>query len=932
MSNANSSDAFIPTDEQQAAIDHFQGNVQILACAGSGKTAVVAQRIAQLLEAHEEILPKNIVAFTFTVKAAEEMEVRIKKYLTKEINISEMFIGTIHSFCYELLKKADEEFEDTYQILDENQQYLVLFKNYEALNLADLKISKSKSITIERVIKNINVIKDEMIPDSDLEAKNQKIYQIYKKYNAILEENNYLDFGDLISKSVELLQTDKNFLEAVQNQYLFLFVDEYQDINNTQDKLIKLLNAHNNLCVVGDDDQCIYQFRGSNLKYILEFQQSYEGVSQYPLYRNFRSNKPIVKVANRCIGKIDKSNRIPKQMYTEKDDRGEVQAKIFDDINDEIDFIISKINDLVKTEKIRYSQIALLFRSVKSSAEPFIRAFKRRNLPFIVIGAAGLFKYNPEVRLIHTILEFCITKPDKSGKKLLNQLIMEGDELFYEKYLPDFIETITDIQKDPSLITLGDISFGKLGEKFKQPTYKMLNKLIDLRTQVLNEEHSGLLRLFYDIVGALMFFELDDSSDEDVESIMYNLASFSQLIADYESIIGGRSVKFLLGFIKSYAEKNYDETVPRSDELNKINIMTVHQAKGLEFDTIFIPYLEKGIFPNTKAPDPWLVDETLFPSEQYAQTEENERRLFYVALTRAERNLYLTACQDVHKKRRKRPSPFILEFQGLDQKTYKPIELSTSSRREFLKYSFSKIEYYLVCPYRYKLHFEYQFTLPGDNIFFQYGRAIHRILSILHKAYLTEKRILSGTEVEAIFNRIYNVKPYGPFREAQINKWKIDGILLMKKYLTKYSDLIEKTYASELDFFYLLTPDDGISGKIDLILQQAPDSFHIIDFKTDRKIKDLARKKVQLELYALVCKDFLNLNVDKVSLLFFQLEKSWEEIIQHKDYERIRSDILEILGKIRTREFPPSNGRHCKSRCDFGRMRLCRYLPKTRLR
>ena len=290
------------TDKQKEAINFKNGNLQIIACAGSGKTDVITRRIATLII--NEVTPENIVAFTFTEKAAEEMKFRIRKHLQElrpeNPEIGDMYVGTIHSFCFELLKNFKPKYR-VYDVLDEHKR-MIFLSNYANYNKTELRLlGERKYRNIDKFCRSVDVVREEMIEPHKLPLE---FRYCYEKYLTVLDEQNFLDFSGMIYEVVKLLEDDPDFAQKVRERYRYLIVDEYQDINPLQEKLIFLMvGKDGNLCVVGDDDQCIYQWRGTNVDNILTFKDRYNNVKTIEIAVNFRSSESIVESAKKLIEK-----------------------------------------------------------------------------------------------------------------------------------------------------------------------------------------------------------------------------------------------------------------------------------------------------------------------------------------------------------------------------------------------------------------------------------------------------------------------------------------------------------------------------------------------------------------------------------------------------------------------------------------------------
>jgi len=404
------------TDNQREAINFRDGNLQIIACAGSGKTDVITRRIATLIV--NGVHPENIVAFTFTEKAAEEMKFRVRKHLQdlrpENPEIGDMYVGTIHSFCFELLKEFIPKYRG-YDVLDEHKRMIFLssYVNFHRIGLRHLGQKTYRNI--DEFCRSIDVVREEMINSETLP---EDFKSCYYNYLELLEEQKFLDFSGMLHEVVRLMQVDSVFSDKVRERYHYIIVDEYQDVNPIQEKLIGLIAGENgNVCVVGDDDQCIYQWRGANVENILTFKERYEDVKSVEISINFRSSAAIVSSARKVI-EINNS-RLNKEIRALDEGRinfepGDIYAVFFKNEAEEVNFVLDKIEQLRGTKYINnkgeefsldYRDIAILFRSVRTSAEPFIKRLKERGIDYIVKGGGKLFEQD-EIRLVIKCLAY----------------------------------------------------------------------------------------------------------------------------------------------------------------------------------------------------------------------------------------------------------------------------------------------------------------------------------------------------------------------------------------------------------------------------------------------------------------------------------------------------------------------------------------------
>ena len=413
--------------KKQPALIHQ--NLQIIACAGSGKTDFISRRIAHIV-AEEIAKPQNIVAFTFTEKAAEELKFRIRSKIRNlmghQPDIGDIYVGTIHSFCYELLKEFVPEYR-AFDVLDEGKRFSFISSISYDLDLRGLedwlvsiKMRKPYGTTkqswiINTFIRSVDIVREEMLNSEDVSDSEAFINSCHL-YDEKLHERRFLDFSSMMALVVGFLEKDKNILSRVQNRFTYITVDEYQDVNLIQEKLVKLMMGEkNNICVVGDDDQSVYQWRGSTVDNIINFKKRYPKVFTHYLPTNFRSTDGIIKLANELI-QNNNPKRLEKSMKSseKKFQRGDIYKIEFQYQADEVKFIVDRIKKLLGTEWINndgskrglaYSDIALLFRSIKYGAQPYLDALDEAKIPFAVTNIGGLFEAD-EVDTVFNIFSY----------------------------------------------------------------------------------------------------------------------------------------------------------------------------------------------------------------------------------------------------------------------------------------------------------------------------------------------------------------------------------------------------------------------------------------------------------------------------------------------------------------------------------------------
>ena len=584
------------TPEQQEAIFEIDHNLQIIACAGSGKTEVITRRIANIMKNKPGIRPENIVAFTFTKKAAEFMKKRIAKTLGEGsvYNIDTMYIGTIHGFCYHLLNKCTEQFRE-YKILDTIKSHLFVARYYTDCGMSDLNLDYSP-----RNVKLFLQCIDKMIDDyENADSWTQKQREVLNKYIECLYSHNYIDFALMIFETLRQLEANPEVKEYL-SHIKYLVVDEYQDVNDLQEKLIlHIVECGANICVVGDDDQTIYQFRGSNANNMISFSDRYTDVHQVRLEKNFRCAPGIVDVADCIIGNNER--RLAKKMVSGVTDlQATIEARRFSDKKEQFDAIAEQVIKLYKSG-IPYNEMAILVRKGKVIA-PISRALDQMGIPFETDSAEHFFSGNYFKRFVGTL-----------------QIISDIDKTKLYEWWMDLVDKTT----------------FNAGFKFLRSCAR-----------------GGNLPLSKIIQGFCEKIEFLNENSEDYELRLFNLNGIVKILDDYDEIYGdwqlSARITNVLKFLGTQAadEYRYYSFKTKDPNTDAVQIMTVHKSKGLEFHTVFLPELTKREFPvsNMGGKKYYHVLGGVFEEnkDKYQSDLEDERKLFYVAVTRAKQNLYMT--------------------------------------------------------------------------------------------------------------------------------------------------------------------------------------------------------------------------------------------------------------------------------------------------
>ena len=614
--------------KQREAVEHHKGPLLILAGAGSGKTRVLTHRIAYLMEKYD-VSPWNILAITFTNKAAEEMRERVNDIVG--YGAEHIWVKTFHSTCFRILKQWIDRlgYSKDFTVYDSDDQKTLIREVCKYLDI-DTKIHKER--TLMSVISNA---KDKLISPEEYAKSAQgdfikeKYAKVYSEYQLRLKGNNALDFDDLIFKTVELLQLDKEVRHFYQDRFKYILVDEYQDTNHAQFVLVKILadgineygEKEHNLCVVGDDDQSIYKFRGANIYNILNFEDEYPQAKVIKLEQNYRSSQNILNVANAVI----KNNigRKEKALWTDNPQGKPVTYISYETDYEEAEGVVRDIRNMVLEGDASYSDFAILYRT-NAQFRIFEEKLLERNIPHKIIGGQPFYSRKEIKDLIAYLRTIANGADDLSVKRIINvpkrgiglatidkvaNFALDNNMSFYDALMN--VDYIPSVSRASSKIS-SFVSF------------------IEILKSNLNNENYSLLDLFDEILEATAYEEsLDDSDPTIYQDRLDNIGEFRSKIASYlENTDEPPSLQGFLEEVALVADiDNLDENA------DAVVLMTLHSSKGLEFPYVYMCGMEEGLFPSIMA---------INSEDPDAQIEE-ERRLCYVGITRAQKHLTLTS-------------------------------------------------------------------------------------------------------------------------------------------------------------------------------------------------------------------------------------------------------------------------------------------------
>ena len=600
-------------DKQYEAVTNEDGPCLVIAGAGSGKTKVLTHKIAYLIS-EKDVKPWNILAITFTNKAANEMKTRVEA-LVGDI-AKDMWIGTFHSICVRILRKQIDRigFNTDFIIFDTSDQKTLMKQIIKSQNLDD-KIYSDRSVLYE-----ISNAKNEML-DSDAytarvkgDFRKEKIAELYEIYQKKLKENNAIDFDDIINFTIKILMDNPDLLEYYSNKFKYVLVDEYQDTNKAQFTLVTLLaSKYGNITVVGDNDQGIYSFRGADITNILNFEKDFPGTKIIKLEQNYRCTQNILNAANEVIK--NNETKYEKKLWT-SNEKGNL-PKVFrgDNEYDEANYIVRQINTLKMEEYYKYSDFAILYR-MNSQSRSIEDILRREDIPYKIVG--GLKFY--ERKEIKDIIAYLRLIQNTSDNLSLTRIINEPKRGVGKTSL-DNIDAISASNGISMYEVIKNADSYGLNRVFAN-TREFINTIEELKSKKDEIKISELIKATLNQTGYTKALELENTVE--AETRLQNLDEFLTVAIEFEEESADNSLsEFLEGITLSSDLDGMEETE------DSVTLMTLHSAKGLEFPVVFLVGMEEGIFPGYKS-----IGE---PKEL-----EEERRLCYVGITRAKENLFMT--------------------------------------------------------------------------------------------------------------------------------------------------------------------------------------------------------------------------------------------------------------------------------------------------
>jgi len=938
------------TPWQREAIESSAPALQIIACAGSGKTEVLAQRTVKFLK--DRIAPDAIVAFTFTEKAAGELKDRIEqrakaadeRFQTLPPTAAGLFVGTIHGYCLRLLQTHGGAYE-VFDPLPEEREWALLHRFARRLGVVELmeKTWPGRPVSIKRAVeifrRSLAVVGNERIPGEVLSDRAPAFAAVVQNYENLLAGMQLLSFDRMIDLTCEELKPGGKLRRALDGRIRKVLVDEYQDLNRAQEELLeRFVEMGADLTVVGDDDQAIYQWRGGDVSLLVKFPERHPGSNRIELRDNFRSRPRIVAVANDFAATI--KTRLPKDMIAQRPDAGPaIELLQASTQEEEAECLVQRIKSLLASGH-RPADIAILYRSVRTSGRPLMSALRQGGIPVALVGRLSLLD-RPEMALLARVFVFWAGgtwRPD------------EAQEVVTRERLMDEIAALTGTSAGQAATMVAELI--RMGENLAQRgVYNLIGTYLEmLRILGLpmngperHRQEQGLGRLSE----LLADFEhaqrraapaewlrapVPSASEEEIEdqTLLEGVPGAEEKPVVRPAITAGQVfLTRLRVFLEQYASQAAEEAPPGPTlDQDAVNVMTIHQAKGLEFPIVFVPALLDRRFPSARMgqEQDWYLPGDLFAKERYQGREDDERRLFYVAMTRA-RELAVFSWFAQYANGPAPVSRFIQSLASAPAKCHlcqagqcRPaICLGKNGGQPILDTDFGELLTFSECPYKYYLRHVCGFKPPIASEL-GFGKLLHHVVAEL------ARRSRDGDPpavdaVDNILSRAFYLPFAGPIDQHKLFK---AAKRRLRHYVRNYGVELMRTVEPERRFEVPMNRA-RVRGRIDLLLKAEmgePEDVELVDFKTAANRPPSQQHQNQLRLYAEAARA---LGMNPVRLAIHDLDADRGGRMPVEDSERAREEFrAELQGwleQIAVGDFLPKwDAKTCPA-CDF--MRLC---------
>ncbi|MDD5613489.1 MAG: ATP-dependent DNA helicase [Candidatus Omnitrophica bacterium] len=936
--------------DQIQAVEHGQGPLLIVAGAGTGKTLVLTRRIVYLITsslAH----PEDILALTFTEKAAQEMEERVD--ILMPYGYTDMTISTFHAFGDRVLKDNALELgmsPDLY-VLSKAEQIIFFREHIFEFPLKYFRPLADPTKYIEGILSLISRAKDEDVSPQEylsyvgrlksslksgsedevlkeIVQKESEIAACYQKYQQILHSESKIDFGDQVYLALGLFRKHPSILKKYRERFKYILVDEFQDTNHTQFELLKLLAGDGgNITVCGDDDQSIYKFRGAALSNIMEFMDVYNKAKKIILKKNYRSCQNILDASYRLIShnnpdRLEVKEKLDKKLVSGLKGDGEVKHVHFDSISDEADWVAEKINKIKNSKNLSYKDFAILVRSNKD-ADAFIRSLNMRDIPSRFSGSEGLYS-QPEIRFLISWLKF-LSNPNDS-LSLFYILSFEAYN-FKNEVLALLMSKAKTTNRSLYFILRSPDKEDFLGEIIQSDMESFL-KDVDEFFQVTS--HLDVGQLLYRVINQTGYLKKLAYQGLKSESKIKNIARFFEIIRNISRILSNEDVYTFSQYLESLIDAGDDPSMPEPDyDADAVNILTVHKAKGLEFKIVFLVSLVSERFPIRRRPEAIpLPDELLRTKERWLPEGDphmqEERRLFYVGMTRAQEALFLTSGQDYGGKRAKKISVFIMESLDLPKQpgvsfkssAWEVIQRSRACQynqiaedkplkeEDILNLSHLQIDDYFTCPLKYKyIHILRVPVVRHHSVI--YGKAVHDAIQVYLRGKIEHKNIALDVMLD-VFKNSWRSEGFLT-REHEDIRFQ-EGCNTISKFYRHQESLGTIPSYVEKEFVFLIQYN-RISGRWDRIDEDCG-KVTIIDYKTSSideqdKADKKSKESLQLGVYALAYSKIFSKIPESAQLHFLESDLIGRVSFTEDDLKEVEGKILLAAKGIRERDFSP---------------------------
>ena len=954
--------------EQKKAVTFDQGPLLIVAGAGTGKTTVVTQRIAWLID-QKKAKADEILALTFTDKAASEMEERVDKALP--YGYVDIWVSTFHAFGERILRDQAIEIglNSGFKVLSTAEQWLLIRQNLDKFDLNYFKPLGNPTKFISALIQHFSRVKDENIsPDeylkyakknilkfknaaSSVKEEAEKILEVakaYQTYNQLLLEDGNLDFGDLIIRTLELFKKRKSVLKYYQEKFKYILVDEFQDTNFAQYEMIKLLaQPLDNLTVTGDDDQSIYKFRGASVSNILEFKKDFPHSKEVVLVKNYRSVQPILdlsydfiqlnnpnrlecRLAGNQVNKKGKAlkTKISKKLTSSQKSKGIIRLLEADSAEEEVLNALREILKIKKADKdLTWDDFAILVRA-NSQADIYINTFANQNVPYQFVASRGLYQ-KPIIMDLIGYLKMLDNYHENSA--LFRVLSLD----LYDLAARDIIRLLNySRQKNISLYSALERSrtISGLSDKTVQTVHQILKMI---KEHTIQAKTKSVSQIVYALLKDTNLIEyLQKHEDQATAEKILNVSKFYKKVQEFEQRHRDKSVKSFIQELSLIQEIGEDPSpVATNEGPESVKIMTVHGAKGLEFKYVFVSNLADLRFPSVQRREPIelpddLVKEIIPEGDIHLQ---EERRLFYVACTRAKTGLYFTYAKNYGGTRQKRPSRFLSEInfqkyvaQDKQQQISLPFTKDFSIKTKKDKWlkelklptrlSFTQLKAFDTCPKQYKFAHLLKIKMSGRHSF-SFGKSVHAALKDFYDLIIEGKKP-SPDQLIKIYEKNW-LDDWYDSKQHELKRRKSGADALRKFYQQNKKNFSNPPKYLERGF-NIKIGEYSLRGFIDRVDSLPDGKVEIIDYKTGRVPK--TEKDVdyeQLLIYALAADQALGEEAGLLSFYYIEGNQKFSIVPTEKDVNAVAEKVKETANKLQHSDFKATPSVYKCRYCDF---------------